>query len=832
MSSEADDAGPDLAPDADPEEVSERAEESDEFASFEPESDDSDADAADSESGKALETIGPVAAAAGFERRGWMRRLTDAQSPSGSEIERYKAQVATEMEAYDVRLSGCDKLFWTPEGDIFDNEGGYREITVSDVITDDNGDIEEVRTDEQVVTNVDIDVEAVLEWPDADRETQLEITVRPAAPRFDAREMQVPMSAFQDSRSLREQVLAEVPGAVLETGQSGVNQIKRIVSAQMSDAPTRRIYDQIQTVGIDADDREPRAVTPKGAIGADGWVEDDADKWAENAPEVGAAALWEVGPEDVADPDAELVKEVAEGLARLRGDNHDRWLPVLGYIAAAPFRELITGAPRSGTSKWPILKIRGQTGAGKSSANEFAAAAMAGLEPGSDLTKSAMTSGGADGTFNSTKAAPLWLDEYNPSNMEGWKVDKLHGCLKDTSTGATTHKGTPDQSRYIEYERAAPAIVLGEERFPDSMPALARRSIEVAFLDGPTQDGADAAARFKRLQQLRDANGTAAAAHHTLAYWSYAVRAMGEREAMIEEWRAARDAAERMLEERGCREDISEEMRLLQAQLVVFGVGRFRDFAEAYGASEEKLPGEAEIADALEYMQQIKEGEDAASKNNQDRFIEQLAEAASANGGVDEYEGGNDYVAVGETFALVGLDADSRTTELRIHLRSARRAVSKYQKDYGIGEEVPSKADLQSWFKQAAQNASSYVEAYSQPTAAGMGGKRCIGVDLRQVCEELDVQPGDFVPEPAKRLDWVGEESGGEDDAGEDSDTAAQAERVETIEELVDAMGEVTIDDLAAAAKTHGIEEDAARRTIERMREQGDLIEVEEGVVA
>jgi hypothetical protein len=134
--------------------------------------------------------------------------------------------------------------------------------------------------------------------------------------------------------------------------------------------------------------------------------------------------------------------------------------PVLGWIAAAPFRSLY--------EQFPILSVTGGSGWGKTTILHTILKSF-GFWTKSPPTLTGSTAHAILSYASSTNALPIWFDEYRPGARIEAKL-ALEQVVRDAFDGSSTIKGGMYESRMKikAMPACAPMIVSGEDAFSET----------------------------------------------------------------------------------------------------------------------------------------------------------------------------------------------------------------------------------------------------------------------------------------------------------------------------------------------------------------------------
>lgn len=508
-------------------------------------------------------------------------------------------------------------------------------------------------------------------------------------------EVEVPPTVFNEKREFKAEVCAGLT-TTFSGGEDELNALKRFVGQQ--DAPTRIGTHQM---GLHGDE----FVTPDGVLTADGWTDDS--EHVHRARDVGAERKWSLAPDTADEWDVGTVGEIVELLPQTR--NAERFLPVLSWFYAAPLRPHIM----EWSGQFNLLSVLGETGAGKTTSLSLLWQ-MFGMdsEPlSADDTKFALLT-----SLASTNSVPIWFDEYKPSDMQNYRVDAFKNEVRKSTRGGVATRGNADRSTE-EYHLNAPVVVSGEERVTGS--AEERRGIYTTLRKDVTTvpDCRDA---FARLTGGQSPDGEYHEGHelreHALAYYQWSLGRSADD--LRETWRGARTYVRDLLADHDVeiREDLVEQ----GLQTIKFGADLYRGFAESVGATP-SIGGD-EIEKAILYVATESAG-GANRKSHMDAFFEVLGRAANEG----YLEADNHY-----TFVREGQPNE----ELRVNLNRSFDKVVRYAREHDVGEDLLNTADdYRERIKEANEEATSYISAYSQKTPPI---SKCVGLHVEFAEQELD----------------------------------------------------------------------------------------------
>lgn len=517
---------------------------------------------------------------------------------------------------------------------------------------------------------------------------------------------QVAPRAFNDARRFKDQVLDRRFSTTIKSDESDsvvMDQLREFVAEQ--DVPDRVGQKQM---GLSQSGDE--FVTPNGTINADGWADEPETIHVER--DIGAERKFAANPDDhdADEIDNEEVARIIELFTRTRGA--ERFLPVLGWMYAAPFRPEIVER----TGSFNLCHVNGESGVGKTGSLGVGSR-MFGMsaEPFSctDTTFAQIT------TLASSRGVPIWLDEYKVSEMPDWQTNTLHELLRKAATGGVEQRGRADQTTE-EYHLRAPVVVSGETAIRGS--AEQRRSITTTFTNQPTRSGTPEFRRFKELagDAVTDEDGNVTfpdarytLENHAVEYYRY-VAGMSE-EDFETRWFNAREYVSKKLAEWDIELDDLEVQGL---QTITFGYKVMRSFATVVGADLSKLPDTDELDNALRYVADV---EGTGRETHIDQFTSLCQRAAVA-----------DYLEKDTHYGVVREGKPGE--ELRVNVTRAFDEVSKYVRDHDLNEDLLGSAkDYKDRFDEAVEQ-DTYVTTTSQGTP-GVG--RAVGIHTDRASEEL-----------------------------------------------------------------------------------------------
>ena len=607
----------------------------------------------------------------------------------------------------------------------------------------------------KTILNFELEVESVLSVEGEGRMSN--ITVRPSEPSEAPFELQIEPKVFNDSRRFKDEVLSERFSTTIEADM-GESDVMDMVRKHIGRQDVPELVGQKQ-MGLSRSGNE--FVTPHGVICDDGWSDDAETVFVER--DVGAERKFKANPEEHTDVDTDAVAEMIELFTRTR--DPERFVPVLGWFYATPFRPRITERTRA----FNLMFVEGESGVGKTGTLGVGSR-MFGMsaEPNScsDTTFATIT------TLASSRGVPVWLDEYKESEMADWQKNKLHELLRKAATGGVEQRGNADQTTE-EYHLRAPVVISGETRVRGS--AEQRRAIDVQFRDEPTQPDTPEYRRFKELvgDAVTDEDGNVTfpdsrfeLEQHAVAFYGFVT---GMDDAQFEEkWFAAREHVSKRLAEWDAELDDLEVQGL---QTIVFGFRVMRHFADEVGADVSKLPCEEELDDALRHVADV---DGKGRETHTDRFLHLSGRAASA-----------DYLEEDTHYRLIhGGD------ELRLDVDRVFDALSRYVKDHALSEDLLGSArDYKSRLSEQEGRDDSYVSVTSQNTPP-IG--RCAGITIDVAEQEIEGFDARLFAEADDEVDVaLGDDADGDGDGGGSGSGAKPLANVTSRDDYVTVTGEV-----------------------------------------
>lgn len=516
------------------------------------------------------------------------------------------------------------------------------------------------------------------------------------------------------------------------------------------DAPHRT---GVRHMGIHDDE----LVVPDQTLAADGWTDTPEHVYLDR--EIGAERR--VCLPDDADADLDAVSDIVESLPQTR--DPERLLPVLGWFYAAPMRPIIESFSESG--EFNHLSVTGDTGSGKTATLGYLwrCFGMSGEPFSVDSSSFAQLA-----TFSATNSIPLWFDEYKPSDIRDYKVDRFHDLYRKATRGAFAERGNADKTT-TSYKIQAPVVVSGEQAIQG--PAERRRSIMTQFRTETTDAGTETAQQFKSLigqarmdgDDVQIGSDAPDPADHALAYYQFVCDS--DQEHLRELWYNALERAHRRLDRMGVV-DALDDLEIQGIQTVIFGYDIMKEFAGSIGADPDAIPDRDALDDAIAYVID-RIGPDGSRKSHADQFVELFARAAAAG----------DYIERGTHYELTkeGQPAE----EIRINLPRTFDAISKYARDHDIesADLLNDHGDYRDRFRELAQKGGTYAMRTQQYTP---GVSNCTGLKTAAVAEALefdrDVLDSDVVHESLDRDGTESSDDDGDGDGGPDYSSTPDAD--------------------------------------------------------
>jgi len=549
------------------------------------------------------------------------------------------------------------------------------------------------------VTNFQLELLSTLTYEDGDQEFHLR--VHPAD--GESYLVDVEPKVFNETRVFKDKVVTG-PTVTFDGNQDDLNRLKEFVGGQ--DAPARR---GTKKIGLHGDE----FVTPEGSVTASGWTDDPDVVYTDEASQL--IPLWQLERE-ADDVDRDAVAEILRLTPQTR--DTERFLPVLGWFYAAPFRPFI----QDWEGEFNLLNILGDTGSGKTTTLEvlWQLFGMDGELLTAESTPFTMLT-----ALTSTNALPVVFDEYKPADMNPRRKDKLHRYIRTSTKGGVESKGNADLST-DNYHLNAPVCLAGEQ--PIQGPAEERRSIMTTFTRDAVVGDTPESRAFTQLVGGKvggEYHDGFDLTQHALAFYQWMLEQ--DRDELRGVWEDARDRVVELLDHRGLDADVLDDLAIQGFQTIQFGCVVYRAFASDMGLELDETTVTTEaVEDAIAYV--AGEGGGADHVSHLDRFVGLLGRAASAG-----------YLEEGEHYTVVTDGGTPR--ELRVKLTTAFDQVRRYARDHDVrGEDLLENVnDYRARIRDNAENDDGYITVTSKPTWINDSTQtRCVGFDLTLVEDSVD----------------------------------------------------------------------------------------------
>lgn len=541
--------------------------------------------------------------------------------------------------------------------------------------TDENGD-----PVFREVTNFSLNRKEILR---EDGEQFVRLEVRPAnGQNF---EVTVTPDVFNDPRKFKENICTR-----LSTSFSGSShdlpELRKVVLRQ--DSPER-----VSTTKIGLHDGE--FVAPSATFSTD-------DEHTHVFRDTGASVAAKFQIEDL-DYNEDETREILELLPQIR--DSERWIPVLGYYYAALFAPTL----RNIEGELPILSVTGETGSGKSSSMRVVSQAF-----GSDGTAFAVdsTKFSLIKHLSATNNVPVWYDEYKPSDISSYKLDRFHALLRSATNGRTETRGNADKTETM-FRLTAPVVITGEQQIQGS--AEQRRAIMTQFQRSTTDPGTSTHEAFSKIERLDLDN------HAKLAVEQLIHRLEADDIEAI--WEQCKEHA------RGLADDDVGGLAINALAMIKMGMVVHRLLCDRVDATPSV--SDDDIDEAISFVAAQKGVENR--KTHVDELMEQVVRCID-NGDLTALQDATNRA----DYSFVNLDGDGE--ELRLKFSRAYPSVSKFIKDHNLDIDLLSDEDYQDRFRDMENDENSYVVAASKQTR---GLNRCVAIDSRAMEEKLDVDLDD-----------------------------------------------------------------------------------------
>jgi hypothetical protein len=572
----------------------------------------------------------------------------------------------------------------------------------------------------------------------------MSIRVHPASPMEDPYTVQVHPTVFNSARTFNEEV---VRGRTTHfQPQKNADETLKNLRLTVGHQPAPQ-HEGTEYIGLHGDGYD-EWVTPAGTLTADGWAEQPTHKYYEKGGsedmESSLVEKWTLNPDAGADYDADIVRAILERVPEIR--QPDRGLPILGWWYAAPLKPIIHDIE----GEFNLLQVTGDTEAGKTSTLQLFYQLFGADEAPFGCGDTNFT---IEKKFASSCGLPIWLDEYKPTDLSERKLNWLHRRLRELTREKSVSKGQQDLGE-ITFKMRAPAVFSGEQTVTEA--AVRRRTVMTHLTDQATTGAQQEAFCELSGASYTDAEGNERYPagydlhEHALAFYQHVLsKDVAE---LREAWQAAREKTREHLRALDVPDLDGSEFQGLQT--IVYGVGIYRQFADAMDVPESAQPDDVAVRRALQHvLSNI--GPEGRRREHIDEFVELLDQAAAA--GYLE-EGAHHRVYQPQL-----TDGDA----LAFHMPSAFSAVKKFVREYNIEEEYSllGKNDYLDSFRDKAEQGESYPLKVNHRVRGIDNGSKAVVIDPHRAATVL---PDGFnlsaFTEVADERDATG--SGGDDPDG------------------------------------------------------------------
>ena len=563
---------------------------------------------------------------------------------------------------------------------------------------------------------------------------EFRLRVHPARSCESAYEVTVEPTVFNQRQTFCNEVVTGRTTTLSDT--SALNDLRETVGAQA--APERTGVAHVGPASADLDEW----VTPNGVLTADGWTDTSEHKYyAQASSDSGDTSIvgekWMLSPADGDSYDSEAVRTVLELLPQSRLPAQS--VAILGWFYSVPAKPLIHDCE----NEFNHLHVRGKTETGKTSCLQLFTEAF-GMTP--NPSGAGATTFSLEQLHAGSRGAPVWIDEYKPSDMNQETADALHRYLRIATREGTQTKGRPDQS-FTSFKLQSPICLSGEQQVTE--PAVRRRMLQVRLSDQATTNLKHIAAYSELAgESYNDADGNIQTpsdvdlSQHALAYYRFLLGC--DSDELEELWDDSREDTCEILDTLGMQLQDSE---FQAAQTIVFGYALYRQFADELSLSPDRLPGDDAVQAAIErFCNNV--GANGCRREHSDEFLELLSQA-TRNGYIDGLESGsnNDDDTSGSNdddgiFGYRVYDPDVMTPDdvLAVHLPTVYPEVKKYARKYNVEDEynLLTKQDYTDEFADLAETDGSHVVRTSHSVRfEDDGRKRCVIFDPYEVHARL-----------------------------------------------------------------------------------------------
>lgn len=479
-----------------------------------------------------------------------------------------------------------------------------------------------------------------------------------------------------------------------------VQGVKRIVAQH--DIPSRR---GVSVVGLHELPQGPRWIAPGIVLGPNGIEASSDVVFVDDGASFPSRLSYTLPPfEEV----QRLAREVYPDLV---GMNYQTvTLLLIGWFHAAPLRQLIMSV----LGGFPTLFLGGTAESGKTSSIRRVFWPLSGVP---DMANAAPFSVSATKfalirLLASSNGAPIFLDEFKPSDMKPIQVEIILRLLRQLHSGEAEERGRADQG-INRYDLSAPVVVAGECRPED--PALVDRIVGVT----PDKNALQIPEHVDAFQRLT----TRKLSLLTAPYLVYLLGLNGR-----ENLEAAIDVADDIISKLPNSQNLSLRCRD-NMRVLTFGLTMFEAFAAKLGVVLPELDLESALASTTAELMTGTRG----AKNQLDNFLEDLAVMAHER----IIEPDKDYAIVDE--------------ELRICLRPCWAKYLEFRQRTGQREATNGESALRRLIREN-HAASGYVLDPSKTTSMGKENPRTVAIDIAAASTRLDL---DGFPMSARRT-WGG----------------------------------------------------------------------------
>lgn len=504
---------------------------------------------------------------------------------------------------------------------------------------------------------------------------------------------------FNDVRTFKNEICSRM-STTWHGSQTNLNTLKQKLG--MMDVRQKRGTDHM---GLDV--RDNIWVTPNRNLTEDGWLDETKIEYVEQG--IVPERAWNC-------PDQfhpSVVARILELLPETR--DTERLLPLVGWFYASSFRPYIM----EWSGQFNMMSVTGETGSGKTATIETLWK-MFGMDSSPfSVTDTAFT---LDTVMGCTNSIPMWYDEYKPSDIPNYKIDRFLKKARDATRGGVSQRGNADKTS-DQYRLQAPIVVSGEERIQG--PAEERRSIFTCFQASTTDPGTETTQAFAKLT-----GGSAKVdgsieyyegpdlSQHALAWADYVL--LRDEAELEEEWKEAGEEVNAILRENdiGGMGDLVEQ----GLQTIYFGCLQYRDFADGLGAAEPFTI--ADVEDAILYV-----ADGCIGGTNRTDHLATLFKVACR-------AASEDYLEIDQHYTWVN-DGE----ELRISLNSSLDPIRRYARDHDIPEDLlGSKSDYMRLIDDRLDESPylTHKNQYSPPIS------RAVGINIDAAEAEIDGFEGEM----------------------------------------------------------------------------------------